>query len=48
MTSNNSNQFSLKLDYIDQSANVYNGNIVKQSWDWANTAVPTANVFNYG
>ncbi|WP_443946647.1 DUF6443 domain-containing protein [Pedobacter sp. AW1-32] len=48
MTNSSSHQFSMKLDYIDQSANVYNGNIVKQSWDWANTAAPTANVFNYG
>ncbi|WP_443946652.1 hypothetical protein ACJVDH_05990 [Pedobacter sp. AW1-32] len=40
--------YGLSAGNTSQSANVYNGNIVKQSWDWANTAAPTANVFNYG
>ncbi|MBB6238789.1 RHS repeat-associated protein [Pedobacter sp. AK013] len=38
----------MKLDYEDGVGQGYNGNITKQYWNWANTASPTANIFNYG
>jgi len=47
MKNKTSNQFSMQLDYEDGIAQGYNGNITKQYWDWANTANPTANIFNY-
>ncbi|MCX2496384.1 hypothetical protein OQX63_23035 [Pedobacter sp. PF22-3] len=48
MKNSTSDQFSMKLDYQDGTAQGYNGNITKQYWDWTNTVNPTANIFNYG
>ncbi|MBB6238791.1 RHS repeat-associated protein [Pedobacter sp. AK013] len=48
MKNSTSDQFSMKLDYQEGSAQGYNGNITKQYWEWTNIANPTANIFNYG
>jgi hypothetical protein len=39
MKNSTSDQFSMKLDYQDGTAQGYNGNITKQYWDWTTQSI---------